>query len=414
MAPLVDLPLRVGVPIPGLDPRTGGGYTLQASLFAEIARHGWEDDSKKCLFKALAFSDVDYSNATLEYSVNPDHLIDLRGDHGERVPSKLDRIMSRFVRRSNDNLRSRRQALLDARLEHEIDYLWAFSTGGVVSQHVPYAVIAWDLQHRLQPMFPEVSRNGKWAQRENECQSILPRATTVITGTQRGASEIIRFYGVDPQRVLVNPLPAPQRPSFNFKSISVCRNYSIQCPYIYYPAQFWPHKNHYNLLCALRLLVEQGVDISLVLSGSDKGSETAIRALADSLDISSRVCFLGFIPGEHVWALLEQARALCFPSFFGPDNIPPLEAMVCGTPVLAADVPGAAEQLGKAALLFDPSSPLSIANAIEEILSNPQVGQTLRAEGLKLVATRTTAAYLAAMESHISSLRPMLMAVKHS
>jgi glycosyltransferase involved in cell wall biosynthesis len=66
-----------------------------------------------------------------------------------------------------------------------------------------------------------------------------------------------------------------------------------------------------------------------------------------------------------------SSRAKIFLSYFGPDNFPPLEAFVLGCPVIAADVPGAREQIGEAALLFDPSNPSDIAAKIESLWRMP-------------------------------------------
>jgi glycosyltransferase involved in cell wall biosynthesis len=73
---------------------------------------------------------------------------------------------------------------------------------------------------------------------------------------------------------------------------------------------------------------------------------------------------LGFVPRHDLILLYRYAAALTFVSFFGPDNLPPLEAFASGCPVIAADVPGAAEQLGDAVLRVNPKSPEQMAKAI--------------------------------------------------
>jgi glycosyltransferase involved in cell wall biosynthesis len=81
-------------------------------------------------------------------------------------------------------------------------------------------------------------------------------------------------------------------------------------------------------------------------------------------------------------ALYKNAFALVFPTFFGPDNLPPLEAFALQCPVIASKVPGSTEQLGDAAILFDPKNPEEIANSILSVYLNPGVKQQLIEKGM--------------------------------
>ena len=79
-------------------------------------------------------------------------------------------------------------------------------------------------------------------------------------------------------------------------------------------------------------------------------------AQVESLGLDDNVLFLGYVPDEDMPALYRSARALVMPTFFGPTNIPPLEAFALGCPVATSRIYGIPEQLGDAALLFDPAS----------------------------------------------------------
>src|SRR4029077_6307306 len=69
-------------------------------------------------------------------------------------------------------------------------------------------------------------------------------------------------------------------------------------------------------------------------------------------------------------ALYQNALCLCYVSFFGPENLPPLEAFGLRCPVIAADVPGISEQLGDAAIRVDPRNELEIAQALKLLFEN--------------------------------------------
>ena len=135
-----------------------------------------------------------------------------------------------------------------------IDLVW-FVAPAFEKVEIPYISTVWDLQHRLQPFFPEVSVSGwVWEDREKVYSSILPRAAYVITGTEEGKKEVMRFYGIDSERIISIPFPSPSYD--DVKILDNC-NLIIEKNYLFYPAQFWPHKNHIALLYALNILKKQ-------------------------------------------------------------------------------------------------------------------------------------------------------------
>jgi len=275
----------------------------------------------------------------------------------------------------------------------------------------PFITTVWDLQHRLQPVFPEVSVTGwTWDQREASYRSLLPRATRVITGTCSGKNDIVSFFGVNPENVVVVPLPVnPKIFDGSRKDSDVRKKYGIMGDYIFYPANFWPHKNHVNLLLAIdRLRRRNNFHIELVLSGSDKGNRAHVLNVAKELGLLQDVHILDFIPQEELGSLYREAIALVYPSFFGPDNLPPLEAFSVGCPVAAAAVPGADEQMVDAALLFDPANPEEIASAIANIYSDTNLRRQLIRRGYDLVSSRSPEEYLERIAQMLDNLEPVL------
>jgi glycosyltransferase involved in cell wall biosynthesis len=250
---------------------------------------------------------------------------------------------------------------------------------------IPYITIVWDLQHRLQPWFPEMNEEGGWYIRETGYTQILQRSTYIITGGEAGRDEISFFYGIPKSRIRILPHPTPSF-VFNCKrnniSASVVKKYGISQNYLLYPAQFWAHKNHANILFALKMLKEsERLPLSIVFVGSEKNNLSYIERLADDLHLSADVFFLGFVDRNDLVDLYYHAFALLYPSFFGPENLPPLEAFALGCPVLASRVHGAEEQLGDAALLFDPRNPEDITNAIIKLYQNPGLREQLIEKG---------------------------------
>ena len=244
---------------------------------------------------------------------------------------------------------------------HEIDFVLSL-TPLSFPLTTPYAMPVWDLQHRLQPYWPEVSQKGQWAIRESGYSQSIGRATRLIVGTQTGAQELALLYGVNSEIIILAPFPVKLRKDTDDSK----RDANL----IYYPAQFWPHKNHKNLLLGFKLALDStGRDLQLVLPGSDKGNLSFVMSFARELGIIERVSFPGFISDSELLSLSERAILQVFPSYFGPDNLPPLEALASNCMVAVSKVSGAHDQFGDNVLYFDPDSPEQISDLISKCTS---------------------------------------------
>jgi glycosyltransferase involved in cell wall biosynthesis len=275
-----------------------------------------------------------------------------------------------------------------------VDFLW-FLTPACHFLELPYAAIVWDLQHRTMPWFPELTASGEWERRERLNALFLPRASLVVTGTQAGADDVVRSYGVAPERILLLPHPTP---SYALNAPPAGAPKAGTNPLLFYPAQFWPHKNQAALIEALALLkTKHGIIADLALTGSDKGNRGYCEQLADKLGVRGAVRFLGFVSTDELVRLYQQAAALAYVSFGGPENLPPLEAFALGCPVVAADIPGASEQLGDAALLVDPGSPPAIADALAKVITDRRFADELRGRGRERAKSRSAEAFVRGM-----------------
>lgn len=266
---------------------------------------------------------------------------------------------------------------------YRIDMMW-FPTHWFEPVDVPYICTVLDLEHRVHPFFPEVSvTGGTWEERERLFSRMIPRAAYVISGTEAGKRQIIDFYRPDAERVRVIPFPIPpfalERKE---RGTDITAKYSLDKPYLFYPAQFWPHKNHVVLLRVLKVLRERHhLDMLVVFCGSDKGNLSYVKETARELGLEDHVRYLGFVPTDELYDLYRRAFALAFVSTFGPDNLPPVEAFAVGCPVIASNVAGAAEQLGDAALLIDPLSEEGVAGAVMRLRDEPEVRPALVRKG---------------------------------
>ena len=281
-------------------------------------------------------------------------------------------------------------------LDNSIELMW-FVTPAYEYVTVPYIYTVWDLQHRLQSYFPEVSVAGwKFEDREKRYNFVLPRAAYVLTGNQAGKNEIINFYGIPEQRVKMLPLPTPDFVLNQTKNQNnLLEKYKLPKNYLFYPAQFWPHKNHIVILLALKVLKEKyNLDFVAVFTGSDKGNLKYIKEKTKDFGLGKKVYFLGFVSQGELVQLYKNAFALVFASFFGPDNIPPLEAFALNCSVIAAQVSGSEYQLAGAAILFDPKNEQDLADKIKTFHDNPDLKTDLIKKGKDKALNWTAENYL--------------------
>ena len=118
---------------------------------------------------------------------------------------------------------------------------------------------------------------------------------------------------------------------------------------------------------------------------------------------------LGFVPDDDLPALLTAAEVFVFPSLYEGFGLPPLEAMACGTPVVASDSSSLPEVLGDAALLVPPGDVAALAGALARLLDDGALRARLRERGLARAASftweRTARATLAAYREAAAGAR---------
>jgi len=281
-------------------------------------------------------------------------------------------------------------------VEKQIDFVW-FLSPYYEPVEVPFATTVWDLGHRELPYFPEVSVSG-WTfdQREAFYSHVLARASLIVIGNSVGAQIVHDFYRVPLENIRSIPLPVDVEPLRNLKAdSSLLKPLSLSAgEYLFYPAQFWPHKNHVTVIDALALLRKQGKPFKLVLTGSDKGNRAYVESYVSRCGLQDAVVFPGFVEKSVLHQLYLNAFAMVFASLLGPDNLPPLEAMAMGCPVVCATFNGAREQLGDAALFFEGLDAEEAAARIAQ-LSDPALRSSLIGKGRALADTRGPDEYVA-------------------
>lgn len=232
---------------------------------------------------------------------------------------------------------------------------------------MPFVTTCWDIGHRSTYPFPEIGGGQEFVLRDNFYTNKIIKAMFIIAESETGKQELVNYASYATHKVRVAPMfpgdvvEIVQSPSGIKEQLESA---GITPPFFMYPAQFWAHKNHANLLRAFKMFIKQHKGYQLVLCGSDKGNLTFVLKLIEELGLQECVLVLGFISNQKLNALYRSATALIMPTFLGPTNMPLLEAMYLGCPIICSDLLGHREILGEAGLYVDPLQVSSIYDAM--------------------------------------------------
>jgi len=266
--------------------------------------------------------------------------------------------------------------------------LWIFPAQDTWSYILPVNSLSpiHDLMHRYEKRFPEVSSGLTYQNRENHYKNVCRFSRGILVDSEVGKRQVIESYNVNEEILHVLPFIAP--PYVYEKDNIPKKNLEQRLPskFFFYPAQFWKHKNHEQLVRATGYLCNKVPDIKIVFAGSSKNAYSDVRLLVSNSSLSDHVIFLGYIPDHDMVSIYRRARALIMPTYFGPTNIPPLEAFALGCPVAISNIYGIPEQVGDAALMFDPSNTHEIADVMYRLWTDDSLCISLSEKGRKRAA----------------------------
>ena len=198
-------------------------------------------------------------------------------------------------------------------------------------------------------------------------------ADRVIVPSSAVAADAVRYLGLPAERIRV----IPEAPRAGLRAAEPARvaafraSRGLEAPYLLCLGTAEPGKRAVDAVRALPIIRERRPDVLLALAGNPGPLLGPLRREAARLGVADAVRFLGYVPDADLPALLTGAEALVFPSLFEGFGLPPLEAMACGTPVIAANAPAMSEVLQDAARLVPLRSPEAIAAEALRLLEDP-------------------------------------------
>lgn len=261
--------------------------------------------------------------------------------------------------------------------------------------NLPYILVIHDLQHlHLKKFFTRLERIERWLYYAIPARN----ATAILCDSEFTRKDISSYYGVPIDKVKIMPLHIPEYIAnweIDVHRLTKVKNkYNLPDKFIFYPAQFWHHKNHINLIKAVQKVREKyGTKINIILSGSKKQNFENSMNEIKHLELEKQIQYIGFVENEDMPYVYKSSTSLVYASLFDPNGIPIYEAFFMGCPVTSSNVCALPEQVGDAGLMFDPTNVNDMADKLYTIWTNKKLREELIQKGFNRLNDLSTENY---------------------
>lgn len=264
--------------------------------------------------------------------------------------------ISKRIKRKYDN------KLIKQLKEAEIELIY-YVQPGVVFYNFPHIATVWDNGHLSTYAFPEVSMHGTLESRLENAIVNLNKALLICSESIAGKLELQKHFGFNIEKVMVVPMIASEviSPTILPEPVDLPKNDG----FFFYPAKYWPHKNHYHLIKAFSIFSKKYPEVKLILTGYHQNNKQYIDECIKQQNLEDKVIQLGVVSVEQLKWLYLNAKGMIMTTLLGPTNMPLMEAYYLNCKVLCSNLEGHQEQLGNYGRYFDALDDTDIANKLE-------------------------------------------------
>jgi len=217
----------------------------------------------------------------------------------------------------------------------------------------------------------------------------VKRAFRIFTPSEFWKKELIKRYHLSPQKIVVTYEGVDEKFSnfqiFKFSNRKILEKYKIKKPFVIYTGSLYPHKNVETLVKAVGQFNKLKRLYLVIVCARNIFYERFLKKVKN-LGAQDYVNFIGFVPDEELAIIYREAETFVFPSLIEGFGLPGLEAMACGLPVLASDIPVFREVYQDGALYFDPFSVDDLVKKIKKIAEDRKLKKELELKGKRLIS----------------------------
>lgn len=232
--------------------------------------------------------------------------------------------------------------------------------------------------------FPGSLINKSWSKRVTVPSSIK-RAQKIIAVSESTKRDIIKLFKVPADRIEVIYEGAEKNRISNFESRIWKKKYGIKDKFILYVGTLEPRKNVVGLVKAFDAWQEKnkkiGKDYQLIIAGGKGWKFGQVFKAITAAKFGERIRYIGYIPPDHKWELMQEATVFVFPSLYEGFGLPVLEAMSFGAPVITSKVSSIPEITGQAAALINPRSANQLTEVLTKVLASAKLRQKMSTLG---------------------------------
>ena len=300
--------MRIGIFISGRQPEEGGGYTITYEIFNQLINKIRNkkkfifillNDKNNYLKKKLISSNLEFKDFNeIKLKTNIKNFL------FSYIPFLLK--FYRFLGRDK---------FFNLQNKENIKLVWFISA----EYHYPlfnrYYATVWDLMHKTHPNFKEVGFFFTRIYRDIVISSFLKSAARIITGTNYLKKILVNSYNLNNEKIVLAPHPTP---NFFIKKKKRLLSKKNITNFFLYPANFWEHKNHINLIKGFNSFnIKQDLKYDLIFVGSvkDKSYYNKILDLTKNIESYKNIKIFNFVSINRLLDLYDTCKALVYSSY---------------------------------------------------------------------------------------------------
>jgi len=226
--------------------------------------------------------------------------------------------------------------------------------------------------HDVQELhFPEFFTSGQRAYRAVHYKKAIDGADAVIVSYEHVKKDIEKYFNKPKDQIHTILLDMQDLwfEKIKIRNSKLLDKYNLPLNFLLYPASSWEHKNHLNLIKAIKHL--NNAEINLICTGHPTENYTSrIEPFIKDQGLIDKVKFLGIVSDEELFELYHSCRAVVVPTLYEAGSFPLMESIIMGIPVICSNVTSLPETIGDNRFVFDPINIDDIADKINKIWSD--------------------------------------------